>query len=64
MVETLLSLILLMAAVILALRPSLGIHDHTIDRLFLTVTGSMLSTMFLIISSGNCAIKVQMNSLS
>ena len=48
MVETLLSLVLLIAAVNLALRTSLGIHDHTIDGLFLTVTGSMLSLIFLI----------------
>jgi hypothetical protein len=46
-VETLLSLIPLIAAVILALWPSLGIHDHTIDGLFLTVTGTMLSLIFL-----------------
>jgi hypothetical protein len=48
MVETLLSLILLIAAVTFALWPSLGIHEHTIDGLFLTVTGSMLSMIFLI----------------
>jgi hypothetical protein len=39
-VETLLSLIPLIAAVILALWPSLGIHDHAIDGLFLTVIGT------------------------
>ena len=48
MVETLLSLVLLIAAVALALWPSLEIHDHTIDGLFLTVTGSMLSVIFFI----------------
>ena len=48
MVETLLSLILFVAAVSLALWPSLGIHDNTIDGLFLTVTGSMLSLIFLL----------------
>ena len=48
MVETLLSLVLLIAAVTLALWPSLEIHDHTIDGPFLTVTGSMLSVIFLI----------------
>lgn len=34
MVETLLSLVLLIAAVNLALRTSLGIHDHTIWSVF------------------------------
>lgn len=48
MVETLLSLVLLITAVALALWPSVVIHDHTIDGLFLTVTGSMLSVIFLI----------------
>jgi hypothetical protein len=48
MFVTLLSLVLLIAASILALWPSLGIHDHTIDGLFLTVTGFMLSLIFLI----------------
>lgn len=48
MVEILLSLVLLIAAVTLALWPSLEIHDHTTHGLFLTVTGSMLSVIFLI----------------
>lgn len=47
MVEILLSFVLLVAAAILVLWPSLGAHDHTIDGLFLTLTGSMLSLMFL-----------------
>ncbi len=47
MVETLLSLVLLIAALALALWPTLGIHDHTIDGLFLTLTGSMLTLIFL-----------------
>lgn len=48
MVETLLSLILLVAGVTLALWPSLGLHDHTIDGLYMTVTGSMLGLIFLV----------------
>lgn len=48
MVETLLSLIPLIAAVILALWPSLGIHDHTIDGLFVTMIGALLSLIFLL----------------
>jgi hypothetical protein len=39
-----------------------GIHDRTIDGLFLTVTGSMLSLIFSLISFGNYAIKAQTNS--
>jgi hypothetical protein len=40
MVEILLSLIFLVASVALASRPRLGIHDRTIDGLFLTLTGA------------------------
>jgi hypothetical protein len=43
MVEILLSLVLLVAAAALALWPWVGIHDHTIDGLFLTLTGSVMS---------------------
>jgi hypothetical protein len=39
MVEILLSLVLLVAAAALALWPWVGIHDHTVDGLFLTLTG-------------------------
>ena len=48
MVETLLSLLFFIAAALLALWPSLGMRDHTVDGLFLTVTGSMLSLIFLV----------------
>src|SRR5690349_6748815 len=47
MVEILLSLVLLVAAIALAIWPYAVIHDHTIDGLFLTLTGSMLSLLFL-----------------
>jgi hypothetical protein len=47
MVEILLSLVLLVAAIALALWPYAVIHDHTIDGLFLTLTGSMLTLLFL-----------------
>ncbi len=47
MVEILLSLVLLIAAIALALWPSLVIHDQTVDGLFLTLTGSMLTMLFL-----------------
>jgi len=47
MVEMLLSLVLLLAAIALAIWPTVGIHDHTIDGLFLTLTGSMLTLLFL-----------------
>jgi hypothetical protein len=47
MVETLLSLVLLLAAISLAIWPSISMHDHTIDGLFLTLTGSMLTLLFL-----------------
>src|SRR5437016_6836331 len=47
MVEILLSCVLLIAAIALAPWPSLVIHDHTIDGLFLTLTGSMLTLLFL-----------------
>ena len=47
MVEILLSVVLLIAAIALAPWPSLVIHDHTIDGLFLTLTGSMLTLLFL-----------------
>jgi hypothetical protein len=47
MVEILLSLVLLVAAIALAFWPYAVIHDHTIDGLFLTLTGSMLTLLFL-----------------
>jgi hypothetical protein len=47
MVELLLSLVLLVAAGALALWPWVGIHDHTIDGLFLTLTGSVMFLLFL-----------------
>jgi hypothetical protein len=47
MVEILLSLVLLLAAIVLAIWPTVGMHDHTIDGLFLTLTGSMLTLLFL-----------------
>ena len=47
MVEILLSLVLLVAAIALAIWPYAVIHDHTIDGLFLTLTGSMLTLLFL-----------------
>jgi hypothetical protein len=47
MVEILLSLVLLVAAAALALWPWVGIHDHTIDGLFLTLTGSVMFLLFL-----------------
>jgi hypothetical protein len=48
MVELLLSLVLLVAAAALALWPWVGIHDHTIDGLFLTLTGSVMFLLFLL----------------
>jgi hypothetical protein len=47
MVEILLSLVLLVAAAALALWPWVGIHDHTVDGLFLTLTGSVMFLVFL-----------------
>ena|SRR5579862_4422609 len=47
MVEILLSLVLLVAAADLASRPWVGIHDHTVDGLFLTITGSVMVLLFL-----------------
>jgi hypothetical protein len=47
MVEILLSLVLLVAAAALALWPWAGIHDHTVDGLFLTLTGSVMFLLFL-----------------
>jgi hypothetical protein len=47
MVEILLSLVVLLAAIALAIWPYAVIHDHTIDGLFLTLTGSMLTLLFL-----------------
>lgn len=47
MVEILLSLVLLVAAIALAVWPYAVIRDHTIDGLFLTLTGSMLTLLFL-----------------
>ena len=46
MVEILLSLVLLVAAAALAFWPWVGIH--TIDGLFLTLTGSVMFLLFLI----------------
>lgn len=48
MVEILLSLVLLVAATALAVWPWVGIHDHTIDGLFLTLTGSAMFLLFLL----------------
>jgi len=48
MVEILLSLVLLIAAIALAFWPYAVIHDHTIDGLFLTLTGFMLTLLFLL----------------
>ena len=48
MVELLLLLVLLVAAGGLVLWPCLGIHDHTVDGLFLTLTGSVMFLLFLI----------------
>jgi hypothetical protein len=47
MVEILLSLVLLVAAAALALWSWVGIHDHTIDGLFLTLTGTVMFVLFL-----------------
>src|ERR1700757_4256114 len=47
MVEILLSLVLLVATAALALGPWVGIHDRTIDGLFLTLTGSVMFLLFL-----------------
>jgi hypothetical protein len=47
MVELLLSLVRLVVAAALALWPWVGIHDHTIDGLFLTLTGSVRLLLFL-----------------
>src|ERR1700758_4078071 len=47
MVEILLSLVPLVAAAALALWPWVGIHDHTTDGLFLTLTGSVMFLLFL-----------------
>src|SRR5579872_3425998 len=47
MVEILLSLLLLIAAIALAIGPYAVIHDHTIDGRFLTLTGFMLTLLFL-----------------
>jgi len=47
MVEILLSLVLLVAAAALALWPWVGIHDRTVDGLFLTLTGSVMFLVFL-----------------
>src|SRR6201984_2821571 len=47
MVEILLSLLLLVAAAGLALWPWIGIHDHTVDGLFLTLMGSVMFLLFL-----------------
>ena len=47
MIEILLSLILLVAAAALALWPWAVIDDHTIDGLFLTLTGFVMFLLFL-----------------
>ena len=47
MVEILLSLLLTVAAFGVVLWPTLGIHDYTVDGLFLTLTGAMLTLIFL-----------------
>jgi hypothetical protein len=47
MVEILLSLVFLVAAAALALWPRVGIHDHTIDGLFLNLTESVMFLLFL-----------------
>src|ERR1700749_4131165 len=47
MVEILLSLVLLVAAAAFALRRWPGVHDHTVDGLFLTITGSVMVLLFL-----------------
>jgi hypothetical protein len=47
MVEILLSLVLLIAAAALALWPWVATDDHTIDGLFLTLTGSVMFVLFL-----------------
>ena len=47
MVEILLSLVHLVAAAALTLWPWVGIHDHTIDGLFLTLMGSVMFLLFL-----------------
>ncbi len=47
MVEILLSLVLLIAAIALAMWPYAVIHDNTVDGLFLTLTGFMLTLLFL-----------------
>jgi hypothetical protein len=48
MVEILLSLVLLIAAIALAIWPYAVIHDKTVDGLFLTLTGFMLTLLFLL----------------
>jgi hypothetical protein len=48
MVEILLSLALLIAAIGLAIWPYAVIHDKTVDGLFLTLTGFMLTLLFLL----------------
>ena len=48
MVEILLSLVLLVAAAALALWLWVGIHDHTVDGLFLALTGSVMFLLFLL----------------
>lgn len=47
MVEILLSLVLLVAAAALALCAWVGIHDHSIDGLFLALTGFVMFLLFL-----------------
>jgi hypothetical protein len=48
MVETLLSLLLLIAAVSFSLWPLVVTHDSTIDGLFVTLTGTILTLLFLL----------------
>jgi hypothetical protein len=47
MVEILLSLLLLIAAVSFTLWPLVAAHDRTVDGLFVTLTGTMLTLLFL-----------------
>jgi hypothetical protein len=48
MVEILLSLLLLIEAVPFTLWPPVAAHDRTIDCLFVTLTGTMLTLLFLL----------------
>jgi hypothetical protein len=48
MVEILLSLLLFIAALSFTLWPLVAAHDRTVDGLFVTLTGTMLTLLFLI----------------